>query len=208
MVCFVSFRPPWRIKGSRTHQGILQLQPKQRTLTSVPQSLSIVLTETLSKFISQRSLWQIQSAQSTLIEAPVTLAQVIHLFQSLAFLLWLSNAVATYYSNIKSTTSLPQFTTFTMKSLSALSLIMALFVIDPSAACDTACSDVDQNKDFCFYACYARCNESAGQHQGRFLSGLKSDRFNCTAHGPSGVRCTKSANFGACGSHYWQCGKC
>lgn len=88
-------------------------------------------------------------------------------------------------------------------------LVLAVAILATTAnACDTACSVSSDTAGTCLYSCFDVCNFTASHNQGKFLVGLSGAGYDCKPNGPSGVSCKKTAAFGKCGSHYWQCGKC
>jgi hypothetical protein len=95
-----------------------------------------------------------------------------------------------------------------MVNLSPLVLAIAILATAVNA-CDTACSVSSDTAGTCIYSCFDRCNFTADDHQRNFLGGLKGAGYDCIGYGASsGISCKKTAEFGKCASHYWQCENC
>ncbi|KAK4184821.1 kinetochore complex Sim4 subunit Fta4 [Podospora australis] len=92
--------------------------------------------------------------------------------------------------------------------VSIKTLVAALASVGIAQACVRTCETSGSSSTTCSYTCWRACSDlSETTVRNSFLSALQANGHACSAVGANGVRCTKNSRFGACNTHYWNCGK-
>jgi len=74
-------------------------------------------------------------------------------------------------------------------------------------ACERTCSFDREASGYCYYSCWQACGDvSETSARNNFANAMRGNGHTCTNVGASEVKCKKTAAFGKCSSHYWNCG--
>lgn len=93
-----------------------------------------------------------------------------------------------------------------MVNASSLLAVLATFTL--ASACKRTCESSSSSASSCSYTCWRACEDLPETNvRDNFLNAMLGNGHSCRAVGGNAITCTKDQRFGACNTHYWNCGE-